>query len=195
MSKLGHLSWIGCLGHELVKIYQTFSAAHADFIEQVSRDPALREYFPEVINRCNEYLVVRWIEGANLRPSDVIKRGELLQKMAELQVALHSRRFPVAADCFNYLTWLRNRCRRYLGPFTHNEPISNMMEMIEKYEPEPTAPGVCHPDVTPRNLVVEKRTGKLKLVDNELLNQGWFCLIDLFNTHASLGGSEDIANR
>ncbi len=67
------------------------------------------------------------------------------------------------------------------------------MEIIQNYEPKRVPMQVSHADVTPANLIIEKRTGRLKLVDNELLNQSWYYLIDLFNTYASLGNSRDLA--
>ena len=46
---------------------------------------------------------------------------------------------------------------------------------------------ISHPDLTADNIIIQERTGELKLIDNELMTQSNYFLIDLFNTHYSFG--------
>jgi hypothetical protein len=177
-----------------VKIYQTSSPAHADYIEQVSRHPVLGRYFAEVFYKQREYLVVEWVPGATLRAPAVARKPQVLEEIVNLQTTLHGHTLAVETGAFDYLSYLQDRLWRYLGPFARNQGIRRMMEICEEYTFSDIARRVSHADITPANLVVQRGTGRLKVVDNELLTQSCYYLIDLFNTHASLGGSQDLAN-
>lgn len=195
VSKMGHLSWAGCLANRPVKIYQTVSPAHADYIERVSKDSVLGRYFPRVICRWEEYLVVEWIEGIAPRLSKGVKGENLIEEIAEMQAALHSHTLPAEPESFDYATYLQNRLRHYLGPFAQSETICQLLNTVQHYVANPVSVRVSHPDITPTNLVIENATGRLKVIDNEMLTQSWYYLIDLFNTYATLVDSEDLADQ
>ena len=196
LSKVGHLSWVGSLGEQPVKVYQVFGPSHAVYIERVSEHPVLGEYFPKVICRKNEYLVVEWVDGRPLSPREVLRKSHLIHQIAHLQVVLHaeSADMNINVATFDYIAYLEKRLYRYLGPFVPDNAISQMLQEVHGYACA-LKPKVSHPDVTPRNLVIQTGTGKLKVVDNELLTQSWYYLIDLFNTYASLGESQRLAEQ
>ena len=181
-SKIGNRSWKGCMDNRPVKIYQTFSPVHAEYVEQVSQDSVLCQYFPQVMRRWNEYLVVEWIAGKSLNAEKVVKNRALLQEMVGLQAAIHSRTFPGTSGSFSYLSYLHDRLLRYIGPFVQSDGICQIIDLIQNHAPGQLDACVSHPDVTPNNLVIEETSGRLKLVDNEALTQSWYYLIDLFNT-------------
>ena len=85
VSKMGNLSWTGCLAQQPVKIYQTFSPAHAQYIDQVSREPGLREHFPKVLYIHDSYLVVEWAQGLSLHTRIMRKDPQLLLSIAKMQ--------------------------------------------------------------------------------------------------------------
>lgn len=195
MSKIGNLSWGGYLNDVRVKVYQTSSPKHAEYIERISRDSQVGRYFPKVISRCDEYLAVEWIHGSSLSPGQTVNDLRMLEQITGLQAMLHSQAVRVEAAPFSYLDYLESRFRRYLGPFDQTDAVSKVIESARQSVPTNIEMRVSHMDVTPSNLVVESGTGALKVVDNELLTQSPYYSIDLFNTYQSLGCSNDLAQK
>jgi serine/threonine protein kinase len=186
VSKAGNLSWSGWLGRQRVKIYQTFSHDQASFIQQVSEHPSLGSYLPRVFYRRNEYLVVEWVEGKTLDLREIRRHPSWIEQIAELQVTLHHQRITVEQVGFDYLSFLENRLLRYLGPIEPTDAIQSMLQIVRDWRPSGQC-NLCHPDITPSNLVIQTARRRLRLIDNELLTQSAYYPIDLFNTHKSLG--------
>jgi serine/threonine protein kinase len=186
VSKAGNLSWSGWLGRQRVKIYQTFSHDQASFIQQVSEHPGLGSYFPRVFYRRNEYLVVEWVKGKTVDLREIRRHPSWIEQIAELQVTLHHQRITVEQVGFDYLSFLKNRLLRYLGPIEPTDAIQSILQIVRDWRPFGQC-NLCHPDITPSNLMIQTTTRRLKLIDNELLTQSVYYPIDLFNTHKSLG--------
>jgi hypothetical protein len=77
------------------------------------------------------------------------------------------------------------RCQRYQGLFLFQHAVQKMIEDLEKFSFESDI-HLSHADFTAANLVLEKGTGTVKIIDNELFTQNCYYIIDLFNTCRSI---------
>lgn len=186
-SKAGRLSWSAYLNDSPVKIYECFSDEHAQFIEDVSINPELSEHVPVCLHRAENMLVVEWVQGKQVTWRKARRTPELLLRIAKLQAVIHSQEIrPDGTEIgFDYLSFLKQRMLSHQGIFPL-EPVFERLEIDFGSTDWFSFSGLSHPDVTADNLIIDSETGKLKLVDNELVGQNQYFLVDLFNTHKSM---------
>jgi thiamine kinase-like enzyme len=188
LSKVGLLGWVARMDQQPVKIYECRSESHAALIEKASADSMLRDFLPFCYMRIGRYLVVEWIRGRPLIRQKIRRDRDTLAKIAGLQALIHLQAQIIKeASCdFEYLDFLKARLERYKGIFPIDEAIQKVDTVLQD---DTLSTKVClsHADVTPSNLILEEGTGKLKIIDNELLTVNRYCLIDLYNTYYGLG--------
>jgi thiamine kinase-like enzyme len=184
ISKAGNIAYVGKLGNQRVKICQTFSAAHARFIQRVCERSELQEYFPRVLHRKDQYIIVEWIDGKPLTAVSLIAKPQLLERLVRIQVALHTQLHDEEPG-FDYVQFLEKRLHQFRAILPLSDSLKQILEKVHSATPSAIS-RLSHPDVTPNNIVIQKSSGKLKLVDNELLTQSPCYLIDLFNTYYTL---------
>jgi hypothetical protein len=187
-SKAGRMAWFAIMDDQPVKIYECYNDSHAVFIEKVSSHPALQFYFPVCLLRVGAYLVVEWIEGKTVTWQQAMGDQNLLKRVAKVQALIHSYSLSVQhpSHAFDYMNYLKKRLCSFKGIL----PIHDFTKMVFANLEDNAHMGeehISHPDLTATNLIEEKGTGRLKLIDNELLAQNNYFLIDLFNTHYSFG--------
>lgn len=185
LSRCGRLRWTARLDGRPVKILECHDAGQAAFIEQVSASKPLRGHFPEPLLREGPFLVVRWVEGAVINWR---RDSRLLPAVAGLQARLHAQRelAACAAGGFAYLAYLEARWRRYQSIFDLQQTLEQLLGFLEERDPQ-LVPALCHPDLSGANLVVERSTGRLVIIDNELLGSGGDYPFDLLVTARSFG--------
>jgi len=179
-SKAGHPSWIAQLDGQPVKIYECHNEVHAQFIEEVTTQPVLRDHMPKCLHRQGAYLIVEWIRGEPLTWEKVRHDPDILRRVARLQASIHSTQISRVSPSFDYRSYLENRLERYAGVL----PLDNLRkDAYAALDHNSLVSEKClsHPDLTACNIVVEKETGSLKLIDNELLTQNNYYLIDQFS--------------
>lgn len=186
-SKAGRLSWVAFMDERPVKIYECHSEAQATFIQQVSEHPKLRNYFPTCLARTGVYLVVDWVQGSSLTWKQIRRDKNLLNQTAKIQATIHAQalEMPEAFGCY-YMGFLKSRLQHFKGIFPIDDAIQKIYATLDgnTFLAEER---ISHPDLTADNLILENGTGALKIIDNELLTQNSYYLIDLFNTHKSFG--------
>jgi thiamine kinase-like enzyme len=192
--KTGNPSWFGEMDRQPIKIYQAAGPAHAQFIQRLSSHPALERYFPKVLHVQGSHVVAEWIQGTPLNARLIQKDNRLILKTAQMQTLLHMTTLQEVPPGFDYSSFLQDRLKKYLGPFSPVQTILNMTALCRNHASLGQTARISHPDITPRNLVIESETGELKLIDNELLGYNDYYLIDLFNTYHSFDGVEDAGN-
>lgn len=194
VSKPGHVVLVGRLGGRRVKIYQVFSPAHADFVRRVCTLPDVREYFPRVLHKNDRHIVVEWVEGKPLTVSALVTKHELLERFADIQAALHQQRLDDQEPGFDYVSFLEARLHRFRSILPLSPGLRWILDRVHDV-PGPLSPRVSHPDFTPSNVVIEKASGQLKIIDNEALTQSSAYLIDLFITYHSLRNPVGLGER
>lgn len=188
LSKAGRLAWFALMDEQPVKIYECDSQSQAALIEKVSKHPVLQLYFPTCLLRVGAYLVVQWIEGKPVTWQQAMRDRSILNQVARLQALIHSYSLSLQkpTDSFNYMKYLKNRLFNFRGILPIDDSVKMIFKTLEDNTPM-TEEHISHPDLTAVNLIMEEDTGSLKLIDNELLTQNNYFLIDLFNTHYSFG--------
>jgi hypothetical protein len=189
LSKAGRLAWFALMDDQAVKICECYNESHAIFVEKVSSHPVLQDYFPVCLLRVGPYVVVEWIEGKVVTWQHAIQDRNLLNRVAMLQTSFHTHSIKMIeiTGCFNYINYLKNRLFNFRGILPIDNSVKMIFETLEENIPM-TEEHISHPDLTAVNLILEEGTGNIKLIDNELLTQNNYFLIDLFNTHYSFGG-------
>lgn len=184
LSKAGRLAWFALMDDQMVKIYECYNESHAAFIEKVSSHPVLKLYFPACLLRVGPYLVVEWIEGKAITWQHALQDQNLLNRVAKMQALIHSYSLSLQhpSHTFNYMNYLKKRLFSFKGVLPIHDFTKMIFANLEDYAPM-REEHISHPDLTAANLIEEKGTGRLKLIDNELLTQNNYFLIDLFNTH------------
>lgn len=184
MSKAGQLSWTAEIDGRPVKIYECQSEAHARFIEQVTDIPELQEHMPRCFLRKGTHIIVEWVLGEPLSWRTARQNNDMLQRLAKLQATVHSIQVQGASPGFDYKRYLTERLDRYSGILPMEGAGMAPWAALD-HDHLASKDRLSHPDFAARNIVVEKGTGFLKLVDNELMTQNNYYLIDLFNTYWS----------
>lgn len=184
-SRVGRLRWTARLDGRPVKVLECHDPAQALFIEEVSASPQLREHFPEPLLREGPFLVVRWIDGAEI---DWRRDRRLVPAVGEIQARLHAQHELAGRPPgeFSYLRFLEARWRRYQSVFPLRQTLEHLLWILDEQAPR-LAPALCHPDLSAANLVVERSTGRIKIIDNELLGSGSYYCVDLLATYRSFG--------
>jgi len=192
-SKASRKSYVGLIGEQKIKIYQAHSPEHAKFIKTVSEHPSLTPIFPHTLWISDEYVAAEWIRGKTGEAALRTEGLKTVRNIAAMQILLHSidlnSQFPTAG--YDYIEFLSKRVTRFgnIWPLTPNiEKVLESISSKDNFKPQ----RISHPDVTPRNIVHDLRTHTLKIVDNELLHQSPFFLLDLFNTCHSLRDQPDL---
>jgi serine/threonine protein kinase len=187
LSKAGRLAWFAHMNGQPVKIYECHNEAQAIFIEMVSNNEPLKRYFPACLIRDGIYLVVEWIDGKSITLKQLRRSKKILSQIANIQAALHSNAVSSLESAgFSYIDYLKKRLERFKGIFVLEEVIEKIYTIID-YNAPLVKERVSHPDLTASNLIVQDGTGKLKVIDNELLTQNPYYSVDLLNTHHSFG--------
>ena len=188
LSKAGRMAWFAIMDDQPVKIYECYNESHAVFIEKVSSHPALQFYFPVCLLRVGAYLVVEWIEGKPIKWQQAMRDRSIIKQVARMQASIHAYSLSLQkpSDSFNYMKYLKDRLFNFRGILPIDGSVKMIFKTLEHNTPM-TEEHISHPDVTAVNLIMEEGTGNLKVIDNELLTQNNYFLIDLFNTHYSFG--------
>jgi thiamine kinase-like enzyme len=185
VSKPGNVIFVGKLGNQRVKICQVFSAAQARFIQRVCELPRLQEYFPRVLHRKGRYIITEWINGKPLTRVSLFAKPELLEQLVRMQATLHTHQLPSGEAGFDYVQFLEKRLDQFRAILPLPDGLAQILDTVRTTAPSAIL-RLSHPDISLGNVVIQKGSGKLKSVDNELLTQSPCYLIDLFNTYYRL---------
>lgn len=194
ISKPGNIIYVGRLETRRVKICQTFNITHARFIQRVCELPEVQDYFPRVLYRKDQYIIVEWIDGKPLTLTSLVAKPQLLEQLVRIQATLHTQQLRDEEPAFDYVQFLEKRLHQFRAILPLSDSLKQILETVHNITPSAIS-RLSHPDVTPSNIVIQKGSGKLKLVDNELLTQSPCYLIDLFNTYYSLRYPRQLGRR
>jgi hypothetical protein len=191
-SKTGHLTIVLPWFPHSIKIYQADNPTHAEFIKEITFLPKFRNYFPLILTSSRNSLVAEWVGGVSYAKSTGEEKYRAIDWIIELQTTLHHRRL-VENDVdvgFDYLDYLERRIQKYFPPEVDRDMIRQLYSIASS--PPVSESRLSHPDITLRNIVLEKKSGNFKIVDNELLTQTRFFLLDIFNTCYSLSPDTEV---
>jgi len=185
LGKVGMLSWVATMGDSRVKIYECRSVGHAEFIENLSRDERINKFLPTCHFRREEFLMVDWVDGESVCWGDLIGDPKLMDQMTEVHNAFHSisAEYWPEEKCY-FFDYLENRFNRFRSVLPLDEFVNLTLNILKADLPKGNI-RLSHPDVTPVNVIIDT-TGAFKAIDNDLITQNSYYLVDLFTTHRSM---------
>lgn len=153
-----------------VKLYEAFSAEHAQFIAAVSEK--LPDLFPQILETRGPWVMAEWVEGQRLTGDTGRHQIQVLRRIHSLNVD----DLPPAGFCYirDFILPRFNRA----ASLASQEDTTMLADLSINLTIEPNS--VLHPDISPNNLLRTKE-GHIKCIDNELLCVGSTRLLDLCN--------------
>jgi len=191
-SKIGRITFVFPFFKRRIKIYQAENSTQAAFIKRAISLPDLSRYFHPILFSFGRYLFAGWVEGISSEKIADIEKFRLLDWIVDFQSSLHSRSLCVKDEQggFDYLNYLEKRIVKFAPPGLDLDEIGRL-RMVASSPPVEKS-GLSHPDVTLRNIVIEKDNGNFRIIDNELLSQSPYFLLDIYNTCYSLYPSKEL---
>jgi len=196
VNKAGRLVLRGQIRDKEVKVYEAANLEHAVFIKELSQQPDIRIFFPEVLGLHGRFVICQWVKGSLVNEPLIRKSifGKLqmlqrqsLEDLSLLQSRIHKVRIDSLPEPhFDYwqdFIWPRfSRAAELLNESVLANEIRQKVQN-EGYEKSRI---LIHPDLTPAN-VIRTPDNHLKIIDNELMTIGSNPLLDMCNTANSLG--------
>jgi aminoglycoside phosphotransferase (APT) family kinase protein len=182
LNKAGRLVVRGHRQGSAIKIYEAANARHAEFIAAACNHSHLASCFPPVRVGCGRFLIANWAE--DLRPS-----GAPVEVLVRLLHQLHQtpvHELPEAG--FDYWhDYIKPRFRR-ATEFLGSDVLADEVIALISRAWGRTSRFLTHPDLTPRNVVLNSAR-RWQIIDNELLSIGGMPLLDMCNTAYPLGAA------
>ena len=184
-----------------VKVYNAYSAKQAKLRVRLESTDLGQRFFPRLVVSDNTYMVEEWIDGLPLkkldcslfeRAADEIKRflSECQNSKELIQVAAHH----AGAFCY-FQDYLIKRLEPWRVLDYVQEFILSWQDSYEKVK-DNIEIRLSHPDLSEANILLEK-TGRLVVIDNELLGVGRGWILDRRNSFLKdfSGNAEAHSNR
>ena len=191
-SKVGNITFVFPFFKQRIKIFQAANADHAVFLKSTLNHPDLSGYFHPILWTLGRYVFSGWVKGISCETLSNEQKYLVIDWIVTVQTRFHQ-----IALCkhdeeagLNYLDYLEKRLIRFAPPETDLEKIQKL-RVIASSSPV-TISSLSHPDMTLRNIVLEESSGNYKIIDNELLTQSPFFLLDIYNTCYSLGPNPEL---
>jgi len=187
LGKVGMLSWVASMDGSKVKVYECRSVKHAKFIEELSNDERISQYLPKCLFRKNEFVIVEWVEGRMVTWKEISQEQKLMSQMSNIHSSFHSlsTEYWPAEKCY-LLDYFENRFNRFRSVLPVDEFVDRIFSIFNEKTPTVTE-SLSHPDITPVNVIVDRVSGEMKVIDNDLFTQSSYYLIDIFTTYRSIG--------
>lgn len=199
VTKAGRLSLRGVCEGRAVKVYSSFSPSQTALrlaIQGIQLDGC---EFPPIIAADDELVVEAWISGRPVAALRDEQRIEAAQRVAAFLATLRaapdsSTLVDEHRGCFDYLD---DYLLRRLGAWKRLAIIDQFLRLwsseytrLEKQIPE----CLSHPDLSANNIISESGTGRLFVIDNELLGIGRGWILDARNSFLDDGSVSTSCN-
>lgn len=182
ITKAGRLSLQGKMpDNQKVKIYSGFSPAQISLRLELENLQLEQEIcFPKLVLSDNFFLVEEWVDGTSLDKLPPEKAMDYAPQIEAFLTQLQHN--PILIDL----------AERHAGAFCYlNDYLISRLEIWAQWQPvealiaewqhaenavaDSLPKLLSHPDLSFSNLIVQRSTGKLYVIDNELLGigQGW----------------------
>jgi len=189
-TKAGRISFKGTHKGRLVKVYSCSTVSQRLFRKRIEAHRFKGISLPELMAVDGIYVVEKWIDGS---PATQNPKEALASPVAEFLSDLHEsselRDLSVNhRDGFCYVEFLFDRVKKW-EVFDDVREFLNICHKVYVSHRDRIPIAATHPDVTTRNLIRERGSGKLFIIDNELLSVGRGWVLD--HQNSLLGGLPD----
>lgn len=181
ITKAGRLSFRGKIEGRDVKVYSSFGEGQSQLRRLLQSIDNEFFCFPELIYSDSQLIVEEWVSGESFVNFSAIKQKEIAERLSGFISSLHG--YPARSDSFELsgngsFCYLEDYLLGRVKLWEHWAPVRSFIRRWEeKYashnDSVPSA--ASHPDLTIRNLIVGKKSGRIHVIDNELINfgRGW----------------------
>ena len=191
ITKAGRLSMSGDLNGVKVKVYSVHSGAQAALRRELDRISMCGCRFPRVM-ASNDWLVAEeWIEGEPVNALGREGRMAVAESVDEfLEFSSRDVHVRAIAEKWNgAFCYLDDYLVGRLGPWVHWEPVVEFLDAWRESRRrvmDEVESRLSHPDLSVHNLLVQRGSSSVFVVDNELLGVGQGWVVDRMN--AARGG-------
>lgn len=201
ITKAGRVSFSGMFEGKRVKVYGTYSADHAKLRLSLEPTDLGRQFFPRLIASDETHIVEEWIDGVPLKKVE----GSLFERAAgEIERLLYECRnsrelIRLAANhagafCY-FQDYLVRRLEQWCVLDFVRQFVLSWQEAYDRVK-DRIEVRLSHPDLSAANILLEKKSGRFVVIDNELLGAGRGWILDRRNSFLkdSAGGRENHAD-
>jgi hypothetical protein len=183
ITKAGRASFSGLFEGKRVKVYSTYSMDHANLRVSLESTDLGRQFFPRLITSDKTHMVEEWIDGLPLKKLDrsLFERAaeEIKRFLYECQSSKDMIR--IAAHHVGAFCYFQDYLIKRLEPWCVLDFVRQfILSWQDKYErvKDSIEVRLSHPDLSETNILLEKKTGRFVVIDNELLGVGRGWILD-----------------
>ncbi len=189
-SKFGLNTYLVILGQppQCFKCRETFSSKNSEKLEVIIQSLTISKIkIPPIIGRYEDLVFTPWIEGNNIKVSDLAS-GMFVEQLAKYQASLHSH--TLSENCLavkmplksQYLEFLQQRFVFFGSSFVKGQELLEVVSILNNNTPTLKV-SITHPDFSFDNIILENK--KPILIDNETLNVDLGFEFDILNAGQS----------
>jgi len=187
ITKAGRASFAGLFEGKKVKVYNTYSADQSKLRVSLESTDLGQQFFPRLVASDKNHVVEEWIDGLPLkklgysfleRAADEIKR--FLFECRNSTELIH-----LAANHTNAFCYFQDYLIKRLEPWCVLDFVRQfILSWQNDYDRVKGKIEVrlSHPDLSDANILLEKKTERLVVIDNELLGVGHGWILDRRNS-------------
>jgi hypothetical protein len=187
ITKAGRLSFQGVCNGQKVKVYSFHTPEQAELRLQIQQQSLKGCCFPEIVAADQNLVAEAWIEGVSF---ESLPAGDLRLASENVSLFLNDihQSTELAAFANQHLTafcYFEDYLLKRLGVWINWSPIKQFMDSWqEQYRVvKPLIPRrLSHPDLSKANLIRENSSGRIFVIDNELLGVGPGWILDKKNS-------------
>jgi len=202
ITKARRVSFSGLFEGKKVKVYSTYSAGQAKLRMSLESTDLGHQFFPRLIVSDKTHVVEEWIDGLPLKKLDcsLFERAaeEIRRFLSECQNS--KELIHVAANHGEAFCYFQDYLIKRLEPWRVldfvQEFILSWQDAYERVK-DNIEVRLSHPDLSEANILLEKKTGRFVIIDNELLGIGRGWILDRRNSFLKVfsGNAEAYSNR
>lgn len=183
ITKAGRLSFQGYAGDTKVKVYACHSIIHRRFREAIQQTHFGQKYLPDILAAEDVFVVEPWIEGKHPEPGHLTHQKaclEMLKTMQHDQEMIGFASKNTNSFCY-FFDYLKPRLEKWKAFANVKRFLSEWEDAYNSVKSELPV-RLSHPDLQSANIIQEKSSGKLLIIDNELLGVGHGWILDWHNS-------------
>lgn len=186
ITKAGRLSLVGMCEGRKVKVYRCHSPQQVALRLAIQQHSFEGLYFPEIVAADSHMVAELWIDGVSVADveRDECERAQTAVERFLLANTQRADLLALAKDHPDAFCYFSDYLLKRLGEWLHWEPVRQFVGRwkaeygVLSSRAEAFPAYLTHPDLSAANLIVEKGSAKLFIIDNELLGVGAGWVLD-----------------
>jgi hypothetical protein len=187
ITKAGRVSFSGLSEGLKVKVYSSYSTDHSKLRERLESTNLGQRFFPRLVMSDKNHMVEEWIEGLPVEKLDgaLLERasGEIKSFLSECQNS--KELVQIAEQNLGAFCYFQDYLIKRIEPWCVLDFVRKFkISWQEKYETVKNKIKVrlSHPDLSARNIMLESKSGRFVVIDNELVGIGHGWILDRRNS-------------